>query len=130
MFVLAFRDDVEDVTRPTKRSVLSFIARLFDPLGWLSPVIVRATIFLQRLWNAKVDWDEAIPEHLASCWREYVGEVQSGAQFSIPRWFGTSTHSLIELHGFADAPTDALGAAVYVRVLSDYLEARTSLMLA
>lgn len=31
---------------PTKRSLLSDISRLFDPLGWLAPVIVKAKILL------------------------------------------------------------------------------------
>lgn len=34
----------------TKRSVLSQIAQIFDPTGWLAPVIVTAKIFMQRLW--------------------------------------------------------------------------------
>ncbi|XP_071568475.1 uncharacterized protein [Temnothorax nylanderi] len=33
----------------TKRAVLSTIAKLFDPLGWVTPVIVVAKIFMQRL---------------------------------------------------------------------------------
>ncbi|XP_023290724.1 uncharacterized protein LOC105702968, partial [Orussus abietinus] len=38
---------------PTKRTILSAIARLFDPLGWLAPVIIKAKILLQRLWLAQ-----------------------------------------------------------------------------
>ena len=30
----------ESFSAPTKRSILSDIARLFDPLGWVSPVII------------------------------------------------------------------------------------------
>ncbi|XP_025993937.2 uncharacterized protein LOC113004546 [Solenopsis invicta] len=35
------------LTEVTKRSVLSFTARLFDPLGWLAPAVVRAKIAFQ-----------------------------------------------------------------------------------
>ena len=87
-------------------------------------------IFLQRIWTANLDWDEALPTALTVVWRENVAEIQSGVHLSIPRWFGTSSHTQIEIHGFADASNDALGAAVYIRVLSDCLRARTSLMLA
>ncbi|GFS58204.1 uncharacterized protein TNCV_4916131 [Trichonephila clavipes] len=39
---------VEQNAHPTKRSVLSIITRLFDPLGLLGPVITRAKIFMQQ----------------------------------------------------------------------------------
>ena len=129
-FIFEVRGDYRDADVPTKRSVLSFIAKLFDPLGWLAPVIVRAKILLQSLWHRNLDWDEALPEQLRIRWTTYVHELRSGAQFSIPRWIGVSPHSQIEIHGFSDASTDALGAAVYVRVLSNCYRARTSLMLA
>lgn len=37
----------------TKRQVLSTIARLFDPLGWATPVDVTAKIFMQEIWLRK-----------------------------------------------------------------------------
>lgn len=48
----------------TKRAILSTIAKLFDPLGLLSPVIVRAKIIIQELWSIKLDWDDPLPSHL------------------------------------------------------------------
>ena len=36
----------------TKRSILSQVAKLFDPLGLLDPVIVNAKIMIQILWKA------------------------------------------------------------------------------
>ncbi|XP_018406454.1 PREDICTED: uncharacterized protein LOC108782642, partial [Cyphomyrmex costatus] len=44
--------------KTTKRSILSTIARLFDPLGWSTPVTVVAKIFLQQLWLLKASWDD------------------------------------------------------------------------
>ncbi|GBM05052.1 hypothetical protein AVEN_60237-1 [Araneus ventricosus] len=46
----------------TKRAVLSNIAKIFDPLGLLGPVITVAKIFLQRLWKLKIDWNVSLPE--------------------------------------------------------------------
>ena len=34
----------------TKHSVLSRIARLFDPKGWLVPIVITAKIIMQSLW--------------------------------------------------------------------------------
>jgi len=36
---------------PTKRHVLSYIARIFDPACWAASVIVAAKILLQDLWK-------------------------------------------------------------------------------
>lgn len=33
--------------KPTKRTVLSYVAKLFDPAGWVAPVIIAAKIFIQ-----------------------------------------------------------------------------------
>lgn len=62
----AFRFQVATLPTPnhTKRSVLSFVARLFDPLGWASPLIITAKIIMQDLWLAKIDWDDTIPSEL------------------------------------------------------------------
>ena len=50
----------------TKRNFLSKIATLFDPLGLLSPYIVRAKILLQDMWASGVDWDEPVGENLSA----------------------------------------------------------------
>ena len=33
----------------TKRSVLSRIARIFEPVGWLAPIVITAKIIMQSL---------------------------------------------------------------------------------
>ncbi|XP_065090043.1 uncharacterized protein LOC135711191 [Ochlerotatus camptorhynchus] len=41
---------VIDNQTPTKRSILSAIARLYDPLGIIAPVVVQPKILMQHLW--------------------------------------------------------------------------------
>ena len=41
--------------RPTKRRVLSEIAKLFDPADWLVPIIVSAKMLMQDHWKDKLD---------------------------------------------------------------------------
>jgi len=42
----------------TKRVILSTIAKLFDPLRWITPVIIIAKIFMQQLWRLELEWDD------------------------------------------------------------------------
>ncbi|XP_058816992.1 uncharacterized protein LOC131680288 [Topomyia yanbarensis] len=56
------------ILQPTKRIILSQIASLFDPLGLLAPIIIKAKLVMQRLWELKVDWDETPPDELINDW--------------------------------------------------------------
>lgn len=57
----------------TKRNVLSFIARIFDPLGLLSPCTIIAKMFTQQLWFNKLSWDDVLPLSLAKDWCACIG---------------------------------------------------------
>ncbi|XP_029166208.1 uncharacterized protein LOC114937014 [Nylanderia fulva] len=46
----------------TKRFILSQTAKLYDPLGWLAPVVVRAKIMFQTIWLRHLDWDQPLEE--------------------------------------------------------------------
>ncbi|XP_024893920.1 uncharacterized protein LOC112468803 [Temnothorax curvispinosus] len=46
----------------TKRSILSDVSRLFNPLGLLGPTIVVAKLALQDFWQSGLDWDESVPQ--------------------------------------------------------------------
>lgn len=48
----------------TKRMLYSDLARVFDPLGFVSCVTVRGKLLLQQLWSLSVDWDEKVPDFL------------------------------------------------------------------
>ncbi|XP_029172121.1 uncharacterized protein LOC114941332 [Nylanderia fulva] len=103
----------------TKRRILSDIAKFFDPLGWATPVIIRAKILMQRLWIAKCEWDEVAPPNLLEAWQQYHTHLKHLEEVMIPRWIQLGHHVLhLELHGFSDASTKAYAAAVYIRVVT------------
>ena len=41
----------EAITKLTKRSTISFASKLFDPLGYVEPITVKAKIMIQDLWK-------------------------------------------------------------------------------
>jgi len=117
----AFSFHVTDISnaRSTKRTVLSLIARLFDPFGWASPVIIRAKILMQDLWLVKTDWDDAVLPSIFEIWETYCRKLPKLFALRIPRWIGiTQSHRVSELYGFADASQRAYSAVVYLRVLN------------
>lgn len=103
----------------SKRTILADIAKLFDPLGWLSPVLVKAKLIMQTLWLEKLSWDEEVSQEIAACWNKFRQQLKSVEEISIPRWTYQSTKSKIELHGFSDASEKAYGAVVYVKIINN-----------
>lgn len=99
----------------TKRTVLSLAARLFDPLGWLAPVTVRAKILFQSTWLLGIDWDLPLPDDDVQRWREFQGELPLLKEVRVPRWLGIAEGCSMEVHGFADASERAYAAAAYLR---------------
>ncbi|GBP47324.1 hypothetical protein EVAR_38090_1 [Eumeta japonica] len=48
----------------TKRTILSALARTYDPLGWIAPVILQGKLLMQRLWALGIDWDVDPPQEI------------------------------------------------------------------
>ncbi|KMQ89359.1 gag-pol polyprotein precursor [Lasius niger] len=130
--VFKFHVSQSDHPRPiTKRSALSRIAQVFDPLGWLAPVTIVGKIFIQQLWKTQVGWDDPLPPSLAGEWVTFDEQLKHVSALSIPRWICTSPSvSGMELHGFSDASQDALGAVLYLRSFHDYADANIILLAA
>ncbi|XP_055614851.1 uncharacterized protein LOC129761163 [Toxorhynchites rutilus septentrionalis] len=100
----------------TKRTVLSDTARIFDPLGLITPVVITAKIFLQDLWKTKLAWDDELPTDMYRYWIEYRRAMADIETITIPRWIGYRYQpNEIELHGFCDASEKAYGACFYIR---------------
>ncbi|XP_045471824.1 uncharacterized protein LOC123678716 [Harmonia axyridis] len=106
--------DFEVVERLSKRIILSMTSQIFDPLGLVGPIVVIAKMFLQRLWQEKLDWDQQVSNHLSVTWNDFCKELLLLNNLKIPRYVCCENYTIIEIHGFADASEKAYGACIYI----------------
>ena len=114
----------------TKRAILSEVAKLYDSLGWLSPVIVMAKMLLQDLWISGHDWDAPVSSTTLHIWTELRSQLTLLENLRLPRWVSLSPASSWELHGFYDASEKAYAAAVFIVSTDPALKTRSTLLAA
>ncbi|CAH1969896.1 unnamed protein product [Acanthoscelides obtectus] len=112
---LMFNINTEFSKKVTKRTILSEIAQIFDPLGLLGPCVILAKIMMQRLWLCKNQWDESLPADLDTSWKRFREQLQQVNYVKITRHVLCDNPVRVEIYGFADASLEAYGACVYVR---------------
>ncbi|XP_037932631.1 uncharacterized protein LOC119667414 [Teleopsis dalmanni] len=59
----------------TKRNILSLASSLYDPLGLITPLIIKAKILLQQLWIIGCDWDESVPQEIYTTWNKILADL-------------------------------------------------------
>lgn len=86
-----------------KRRVLSKVASIYDPLGFVTPFILCGKQILQQLCRDKVGWDEPVPEELRTQWESWLHpyNLVRIRKFCIPENF--TDVKQYELHHFSDA---------------------------
>ena len=99
----------------TKRHVLQSIAKVYDPLGFFSPVLLRSKTFLRTLWDAQLGWDALLPTSLAHEWQSLTEDLKLLQEVSLP-WCPVPVvqGSSLELHVFIDAFWLCYAVAVYL----------------
>lgn len=97
----------------TKRAMLSELSRVFDPLGLISPCVVRLKALFQSTWLQKTGWDDKLPYEIIEKWVNYRQDLQYIKEIKEKRWVNT-TDKEVEIHGFCDASESSYGAIVYV----------------
>ena len=100
----------------TRRKLLSTIADLYDPLGFVAPWVMPGKILLQNLCRKKMSWDENLCCDDQRQLQPWLMLMQRVNDLRIPRCFNvTQTKgSEMELHLFGDASESEYGAVAYV----------------
>ncbi|XP_071056922.1 uncharacterized protein [Onthophagus taurus] len=69
----------------SKRAILSTIARIYDPMGFITPCILSAKQLIQKLWLAKMEWNDVPSEDILKYWTQFKSRVAPLKTTSLPR---------------------------------------------
>ncbi|GFW71796.1 integrase catalytic domain-containing protein [Trichonephila clavipes] len=125
---LTYKVKISDKVNFSKRDVLSEIARLYDPLGLIGPIVTKAKIFIQELWKIKFDWSEQLPPDAMEEWINFYQKLSKVNNFKIPRCILFPATIRIEIHGFSDASERAYAAVVYIKCFNESGQSQTRLL--
>ena len=104
------------ISKPiTKRTILSSISQLRDPLGIFSPISLKLRLLMQSLWTLKLSWDEEVDNETKSTFLSLLNKVKALQKFQIPRSLLPVKILQAELHGFCDDGELAYGAEIWLR---------------
>ena len=102
-------------TEPTKRKFVAIATKVYDPIGFMAPVIICFKTLFQELCTSKIAWDESFS--LLIKWKQLASEFQGVT--SIPRCYFellAIEEGHCSLIGFCNASAGAYAAVVYLRV--------------
>ncbi|XP_047992845.1 uncharacterized protein LOC125231433 [Leguminivora glycinivorella] len=106
----------------TKKGVLRMLARLYDPCGFVSPLVLPGKLLFQEICTRKFKWDETLPEDLLTSWRNIIKDLKAVNEVELPRHVTSGVKpgcTKYELHCFTDASMNAYAAVVYLRVITE-----------
>ncbi|XP_073732301.1 uncharacterized protein [Misgurnus anguillicaudatus] len=106
----------------TRRGILSIVASIYDPLGFLAPFVLLGKKVLQEMCQKGISWDEPLPSELRPRWEGWLNDLLNLEQIQIPRCLMPQNFGKIlqvELHHFSDASSYGYGQCSYIRLVSE-----------
>uniref|UniRef100_A0AAG5DRE2 Peptidase aspartic putative domain-containing protein n=1 Tax=Anopheles atroparvus TaxID=41427 RepID=A0AAG5DRE2_ANOAO len=126
--VLSFESRIDAATsHPTCRLIFSGISRMFDPIGLISPIIIRAKLLMQELWVQKSGWDNPVSDSIYKKWTSIKSDWPIISGYKSDR-YALLPDSRVQLHTFCDASEAAFGACIYARCENNQGQVRISLL--
>lgn len=117
----------------SRRGVLSTVASIYDPLGFVAPFVLHGKQILQQMCRDKADWDEPLSSELKPRWESWLSDLKNLADVKIDRCYLPKDFQAVqkyELHYFSDASVTGYGACTYLRAISESGQVHCSLVFA
>ena len=106
----------------TQRGILSTISTIFDPLGFVAPILLEGKVILQELCRNDISWDDSIPDEIRDRWMKWKSEITELQTLSIPRCYRPENFGKVvkaELHHFSDASFKGYGQCSFLRLINE-----------
>ncbi|GFV07338.1 integrase catalytic domain-containing protein [Trichonephila clavipes] len=100
-------------TKITKRLILAFVQKIFDPIGLLTPATLLPKLLIQHLWKMKIAWDSELSPKDVNVFLKWFRDLYVLKDVTLSRCMIINSTS--ELHVFVDASKEAYAACVFVR---------------
>jgi len=88
-------------------------SKIFDPIGHTAPVTVCSKLFVQRLWQKQVEWDETLMTKLCGEWQDILKDLNHLSTINRRYMPTTFDPSQVELHTYNNASLKAYGAVTF-----------------
>lgn len=118
-----FRFSVDLKTQPaTRRGILSTVASLYDPLGFIAPFLLIGKVVLQEMCRHGTGWDDPLPKELHPKWEHWKADLLKLEKVNIARCYVPANFGRVskrELHHFSDASNRGYGQCSYLRLTNE-----------
>ena len=104
-FYYVNRPLVDIVSNVTQRSVLKQVSSMYDPLGLITPIVLKWRMSFQAVVRLKLQWDEPVPGPLSDKWLSWLASLSelSSLRFSRCLVSESFVDGVAELIHFSDA---------------------------
>ncbi|XP_043469952.1 uncharacterized protein LOC122503458 [Leptopilina heterotoma] len=99
----------------TKRVILAASHKVFDPIGFVCPVLLKPKLLLQLVCLKNLDWDTEVDREISSTFGEWHKQLHLLSEVKIPRNMCGGDMRSVTFHVFVDASKVAYGAAIFAR---------------
>ena len=107
---------VDRSTVPCKSDFLSIISRVYDPLGFVSPVTFLMKRLMQEIWKLDIDWGGDLPEEIVKQLFDWYDGLSTLEGIRLSRGLRSRNIAAVvklQFRVFTDASSAGFGVVIY-----------------